>query len=169
MGDRDSGVALAELVGAFSLATDLGLGQPMEHVLRSWVIAARLGEHIGLEVDDRDALYYVATLAWVGCVADSHEMAHWFGDDLRVRSESYGVNKAGLPKMRFILAQIAAGALPYQRITMVGRFLAGLSPRRHRRLVLPRARQRRDHCHPLSRIGVDFPTPVGDGSLIGRR
>ena len=39
--DRDSGVRLAELVGAYSLATDLGLGQPMEHVLRSWLIAAR--------------------------------------------------------------------------------------------------------------------------------
>lgn len=33
----------AELVAAFSLATDLGLGQPMEHVLRSWLIAVRLG------------------------------------------------------------------------------------------------------------------------------
>ena len=31
---------LAELVAAFSLGTDLGLGQPMEHVLRSWRIAA---------------------------------------------------------------------------------------------------------------------------------
>jgi len=40
-GERDSGLRLAELVAAFSLATDLGLGQPMEHVLRSWVIAAR--------------------------------------------------------------------------------------------------------------------------------
>ena len=30
-GDRDSGVRLAELVAAFSLAIDLGLGQPMEH------------------------------------------------------------------------------------------------------------------------------------------
>ena len=37
--DRDSGVKLPELVGAFSLATDLGLGQPLEHVLRSWRIA----------------------------------------------------------------------------------------------------------------------------------
>ena len=27
----DSGVRLADLVGAFSLATDLGLGQPMDH------------------------------------------------------------------------------------------------------------------------------------------
>jgi rhodanese-related sulfurtransferase len=45
---RDSGLRLAELVAAFSLAMDLGLGQPMEHVLRSWRIAARLGDHIGV-------------------------------------------------------------------------------------------------------------------------
>src|SRR5437762_11956982 len=77
-GERDSGVALAELVAAFSLATDLGLGQPMEHVLRSWVIAARLGDHLGLEPDDRSAPYYVPTLAWVGCVADTPELAAWF-------------------------------------------------------------------------------------------
>jgi hypothetical protein len=67
-GERDSGLRLAELVAAFSLATDLGLGQPMEHVLRSWVIAARLGDHLGVEIDAHGALYYVATLAWVGCV-----------------------------------------------------------------------------------------------------
>jgi hypothetical protein len=43
-GDQgESGIRLAELVAAFSLATDLGLGQPLEHALRSWLIAARLG------------------------------------------------------------------------------------------------------------------------------
>jgi hypothetical protein len=41
-GRRESGVRLADLVAAFSLATDRGLGQPMEHVLRSWLIAAEL-------------------------------------------------------------------------------------------------------------------------------
>jgi hypothetical protein len=57
---------LAELVAAFSLATDLGLGQPMERVLRSWAIAARLGDHMGVERDDRGALFHVATLrGWV--------------------------------------------------------------------------------------------------------
>jgi hypothetical protein len=30
-----SDVRLAELIASISLATDLGLGQPMEHVLRS--------------------------------------------------------------------------------------------------------------------------------------
>ena len=51
--DHDSGVKLPELVAAFSLATDLGMGLPMEHVLRSWRIAARLGEHLGVAGDGR--------------------------------------------------------------------------------------------------------------------
>src|SRR5918911_4704883 len=97
----DSRVRLAELVAAFSLATDLGLGQPMEHALRSWVIAARLGDHVGLELDDRGALYYVATLAWVGCVADTPELATWFGDDIAFRADSREVDLAGLPMLGF--------------------------------------------------------------------
>lgn len=50
--DRDSGVRLAEVVAPFSLATDVGMGQPVEHVLRSWVIATRLGDRMGIENDD---------------------------------------------------------------------------------------------------------------------
>jgi hypothetical protein len=50
--DRDSGIRLAELVAAFSLAIDLGLGEPMEHVLRSWSIAARLSQYLGLDSEE---------------------------------------------------------------------------------------------------------------------
>jgi hypothetical protein len=46
----ESGIRLAELVAAFSLATDLGLGQPTEHVLRSWRSAERLNERLVEEV-----------------------------------------------------------------------------------------------------------------------
>lgn len=88
-GEHDSGLRLTELLAAFSLATDLGLGQPMEHVLRSWAIAARLGDRLHVEPDQRGALYYVATLAWVGCVADTPEVATWFGDDIAFRRDSY--------------------------------------------------------------------------------
>jgi len=38
---RIQGLRLAELVAAFSLATDLGMGQPMEHVLRSQLSGRR--------------------------------------------------------------------------------------------------------------------------------
>ena len=78
----DSGLRLADLVAAFSLATDLGLGQPMEYVLRSWLIAGRMADHLDLGEDARASLFYVMTLAWVGCVADTPEVASWFGDDI---------------------------------------------------------------------------------------
>jgi HD-GYP domain-containing protein (c-di-GMP phosphodiesterase class II) len=108
-GARDSGVKLPELVAAFSLASDLGLGQPMEHVLRSWRIATRLGDHLGVEADQRGALYYVATLAWVGCVADTPEVAALFGDDIKFRSGYYTVDLAGLPMLGFMLRHVGAG------------------------------------------------------------
>ena len=57
---------LAELVAAWSLATDLGLGLPQEHVLRQCRIALGLAERLGLDEADRAAVYYVAMLAWVG-------------------------------------------------------------------------------------------------------
>src|SRR5690349_24399712 len=79
---RDSGVSLAALLAAFSFAMDLGLGQPMAHVLRSWRLASRLGERVGLSAEERSDLYYTAVLAWTGCVADAPEVAAWFGDDI---------------------------------------------------------------------------------------
>jgi hypothetical protein len=54
-GDQESGIRLAELAAAFSLAMDLGLGQPMEHVLRSWVIATRLADRLDLAPGARPA------------------------------------------------------------------------------------------------------------------
>src|SRR5260370_14314616 len=87
---------------------DLGLGQPMEHVLRSWLIAARLGEHVGLDREKRGSLFYTATLAWVGCVADTPEVATWFGDDIAYRVDSYLVDLAGLPILGFMLRHAGA-------------------------------------------------------------
>lgn len=45
----DSGVRLNELVVALSLATDLGFGQPAEHMLRSARVSMRLGGRLGLD------------------------------------------------------------------------------------------------------------------------
>src|SRR6266568_502798 len=106
---QDSGLRLAELVAAFSLATDLGMGQPMEHVLRSWLIAVRLGERLELQAEARVSLYYVMVLAWAGCVADTAEVAAWFGDDIAFRADSYRVDLAGLPLIGFALSHAGAG------------------------------------------------------------
>jgi hypothetical protein len=38
----------------------------MEHLLRAWRIAARLADRLGVAEEQRDALFYVAMLSWVG-------------------------------------------------------------------------------------------------------
>jgi HD-GYP domain-containing protein (c-di-GMP phosphodiesterase class II) len=119
------GVRLAELVAALSLATDLGLGQPQEHIICQTLIAMRVAELEGLSEDERVAIFYVSLLAWVGCVADAHEMGKWFGDDMAVRADSYLVDMTGLPMMRFMIGHVASGSSPIRRLTMIGRFLAG--------------------------------------------
>ena len=120
----DRGLRLAELVAAFSLATDLGLGQPMEHVLRAWRISARLGERIGLDDRARANLYYVALLAWAGCVADTYEVASWFGDDIAFRADSYEVDLAGLPMLGFMLRHVGAGGPTLQRLRLATTLVA---------------------------------------------
>jgi len=117
-------VRLADLVAAFSLATDLGLGQPMDHVLRSWRIASQLGDHVGIEAHQRADLYYVVTLAWVGCVADTPEVAALFGDDIAFRADSYEVDFAGLPLLGFMLRHVGAGNPPLRRARLAAGLLA---------------------------------------------
>lgn len=115
---------MAELVASLSIATDLGLGLPQDHVLRQTLIAIRLGEVAGFTAEQRTAVFYVSLLAWVGCISDSHEMARSFGDDLRIRSESYLVDKAGLEMVRFMFAQAVRGRPPLEGVAMVARLLA---------------------------------------------
>jgi hypothetical protein len=59
---------LAELVATLSLGTDLGLSQPMEHMIRACLVALRLGESFGLSDAERHTVYYSGLLAWVGRV-----------------------------------------------------------------------------------------------------
>ena len=52
-----SDVRMAELLAVLSLAADLGMGQPMEHVLRQCLICLRLARHLGLAEADQEVVY----------------------------------------------------------------------------------------------------------------
>ena len=77
---------LAELVAALSLATDLGMGQPMEFALRATILAVRLGEALGLPDADLHDTYFVALLRSSGCTAESTFEATLFGDEIAART-----------------------------------------------------------------------------------
>src|ERR1700704_2063208 len=118
-------VPLAEIVAVLSLATDLGYGQPMEHVLRSCVLALRLSDTLGLDEAEHAVVYYVGLLACVGCFADAHEQARWFGDDIALKADMYDVDFAGLPMMVFMMRHFGAGEAPLARARRRVAFMAG--------------------------------------------
>ena len=74
----DDEVRSAEVIGALCLATDLGMGLPLEHGLRSTMIAMRLAERLGLDEDQRRQTFYGCLLFYVGCTADAELAASLF-------------------------------------------------------------------------------------------
>jgi HD-GYP domain-containing protein (c-di-GMP phosphodiesterase class II) len=117
-----SKVRLAELVALLSLGTDLGLGQPMEHMIRACLIALRLGERLDLAESDRGVVYYSGLLAWVGCHTDAYEQAKWFGDDTTLKRDAhyyYDMGKVG-PAISFMVKHVGGPERPLVERTRVG-------------------------------------------------
>ncbi len=75
----DSGVRLAELMAALSIATDLGMGQPLETALSSCVVAIQLGEALDLDANAMRDVYFQAALRYIGCNADTYLLAALVG------------------------------------------------------------------------------------------
>ena len=117
----------AELIGALSLATDLGVGEPLEHGLRTTVIGVRLAELLGLEEEDRRAVYYVALLRYAGCTAESHLDAALFGDEIAVRAAMAPVLFGSRAELLLAIARtMHAGEPARWRAVAVARALAQL-------------------------------------------
>jgi HD-GYP domain-containing protein (c-di-GMP phosphodiesterase class II) len=98
-------VTLAEVVASISLAADLGLGQPMDHVLRSCALATRFAERLGVDEATREATYWVTLFVSAGCTGQSFELARIFGDDLEFRAASYRAAPTTLSQLRFFIGR----------------------------------------------------------------
>jgi HD-GYP domain-containing protein (c-di-GMP phosphodiesterase class II) len=108
---------LAEFLAALSLATDLGMGQPLEQALRTCLMALALGQRLGLGPDDLSDVYYVALLRFLGCTADAHEFAGMVGgDDIAARAAIAPV-QGGSPGefASSVMPKIGAGHNPLVR------------------------------------------------------
>ncbi|MEZ4571812.1 MAG: hypothetical protein R2849_16050 [Thermomicrobiales bacterium] len=76
-------VRLVELVATLSLGTDLGLGQPMEHVMRQTLLALRMAERLSLALTTAH-VYYALDCSPGWSHTDAYEQAKWLGDDITV-------------------------------------------------------------------------------------
>src|SRR5579862_4021683 len=119
-----TGVRLAEVLAALSLATDLGMGQPMEHMLRQCLIALRLAERLGLDDDERTVVYYGSLLAWVGCHVDAYEQAKWFGDDTVLKADFRQADLASASSQAlFMMRHVGTGRPAVERVRLGLAFL----------------------------------------------
>ena len=107
--EASSGVQLAEVVAAITLAADLALGQPLDHVLRSGAIAVRLAEQLGLSDEERAATYWVTMFISPGCSVGSFELSQIFGDDIALRSELYSAGWSSREEMKVIFRRAGGG------------------------------------------------------------
>jgi HD-GYP domain-containing protein (c-di-GMP phosphodiesterase class II)/DNA-binding CsgD family transcriptional regulator len=87
MSEESRPLRLAEATGAMSLATDLAMGQPLEHGLRTAILAVRIARTMGLGEDEQAAAYYTGMLHFAGCTAESDVDSGFFGDELAARPQ----------------------------------------------------------------------------------
>ncbi len=127
-GDRP--IRAAEVVGALSLATDLGTGQPLEHALRSAVLAVRLGELAEVSAKELADTYYVALLHASGCTSNGHEATLLYGDDIEHRAAFYLIDTTNPAEvLGFYQDHIGTGQPPEVRAALIEEAIANAGPR----------------------------------------
>jgi HD-GYP domain-containing protein (c-di-GMP phosphodiesterase class II) len=138
-------IRAAEVVGALSLATDLGTGQPLEHALRTAVLAVRLGELAGATRQELSDTYYVALLHSAGCTSDGHEAAQLYGDDIVPRAAFALVDSGNAAEvLAFLRSNVGLGRGPELRAAMVEEAIAHGLPVAKQTLAM--------HCEVAQRI-----------------
>jgi HD-GYP domain-containing protein (c-di-GMP phosphodiesterase class II) len=115
-------IRLAELIASLSLATDLGLGQPLEHELGVCLAALELAAQLGCEAEESSDVYYIALLAHVGCTAAAPYFASWVGgDEIHFQSGGQVLGPASEPAedVRYVLRRLADDRPLHERARLV--------------------------------------------------
>ena len=124
----DDRIRLAELMAALSLATDLGLGRPLEHEIGVCLAALELADRIGCDSEERSEVYYVALLAHVGCTGAAPYFASWVGgDEIHFMQGFRGVGLGADPseELRHLVRRMADDRPLPERGRLLGKLLAG--------------------------------------------
>jgi len=124
----DSGVRRAELMAALSVATDLGMGQPLETALCSCVVAMRLGEALNLDRETLRDVYYQALLRYIGCNAETYAMAALFGDELALRRDFAALDPGQPPEVLDLVVRYIQQASAGEPPSRVAELVQGIGP-----------------------------------------
>jgi hypothetical protein len=77
------------VIAALSLATDLGIGVPLEHGLHSTMVGMRLCDRLGVDAETAHQTYCGCLLFYVGCTAPADIDSEIFGADDALTTYAY--------------------------------------------------------------------------------
>ncbi len=109
-----------------SLASDLAMGEPLEHGLRTTLIATRLAAAMALPETRRADVFYVALLHYAGCTAEGQIDARFFGDEMAARPRMMAAMLG--PRLGLVgtAVQVMYPGLPLpKRVAMLARSAVG--------------------------------------------
>jgi HD-GYP domain-containing protein (c-di-GMP phosphodiesterase class II) len=115
------------VIAALSLATDLGIGVPLEHGLHSTLIAMRLADQLAVDSTTASQTYYACLLFYVGCTANADVAAEIFGADNSLTAYAAPARFGSQPEM--IAGFVRAIAPPDGALLVRARQLARGLPR----------------------------------------
>jgi hypothetical protein len=119
---------VAELMAALSLATDLGMGQPLEHELGVCLGALELADRLDCSAEERSHAYYVALLMHLGCTGGASFFASWVGgDEIHFQRGASIVSPASEPAedMRHLMGHFADDRPLPDRARLLVKMVAG--------------------------------------------
>lgn len=138
-------------MAALSLATDLGMGQPMEFALSSCILAVRLASQCGYSDEALREVYYQTLLRYIGCNSETDWLASIVGDEQLLRADFARIDNGNLSAVTntFVSAirRANAGASALDMARAVGR---GLLSSAHIKPMFA------GHCEVAQRLGERF-------------
>jgi HD-GYP domain-containing protein (c-di-GMP phosphodiesterase class II) len=153
------------VVAILAMATDLGLGLPMEHAVRACLLGAEIGRRAGLERDELSTVYYLTLLRMLGCTADSGYYAGLFGDEVAFSRDTQHLDYGDPDGFgRWVMGSFAAGRPADERQRMIATLFTYTPEQRRAALA--------GHCEVArmlaSRLGLTGAVADGLGYVFER-
>ncbi len=122
-------IRTADLLGAFSLASDLATGLHTEHGARSCYIGMQIAQQMELPLEQRTDLYYAELLKDAGCTTWASQLASsWLVDELAAKRDLqfFRDDRNPLDIASWLIKYVAAGtSLPTRATHMLDFLLHG--------------------------------------------
>src|SRR5580693_1115642 len=125
--ESPSKLRMSEIISALSYALDLTEGQPMGHSVRTCVIGMRIGNEMGLGMEDLSDLYYTLLLKDAGCSSNASRLFHIISaDEIRAKRDVKLTDwtRVGWESLQNALTHVATGLPFLERVRSLVRVAA---------------------------------------------